>query len=415
MARKIRLKISKKIFNAVYIPFLQCFTRIQIFFGGSSSGKSVFLAQRCVLDIFKGGRNYLCVRKVGKTLRNSVYNEILKAIDSLKLSSYFNTPKSDMTITCFNGYQILFGGLDDVEKLKSITPQQGVITDIWVEEATETDYADVKQLRKRLRGKSIHKKRLTLSFNPILQSHWIYNEYFSNWDDSKNFYQDDYVSILRTTYKDNKFLMQDDIDDLENEPDQYYKDVYTYGKWGILGSVIFKNWRTEDLTQLKAIADKFKNGLDFGYGEDPAALAHTYFDRKHKTIYVFDDSYWKHYTNDILASSLKPIIGNMLIVADSSEPKSIQELNNHGIRAIGAKKGKDSVNFGIQWLQQQTIVVDIHCQNAKNELQQYKWKEDKSGNVLPEPVDKNNHFIDALRYAYEDEMGIGQRAGTWGR
>lgn len=95
---------------------------------------------------------------------------------------------------------------------------------------------------------------------------------------------------------------------------------------------------------------------------------------------------------------------NQLVICDCEDPKSIQELRNFGVNAIGAKKGKGSVNFGIQWLKRQTIIVDVHCQNAKNELQQYKWKEDKSGNVLDEPVDRMNHLIDALRYAYEDDM-----------
>lgn len=132
---KIKLKISKKVFNEIYIPFLNFVTRVQIFFGGSSSGKSYFLAQRCVLDVAHSGHNYLCTRKVARTIRASIYNEVVKAINRFKLTNYFTINKSDMVITCANGYQILFDGLDDVEKIKSITPQKGVITDIWVEEA----------------------------------------------------------------------------------------------------------------------------------------------------------------------------------------------------------------------------------------------------------------------------------------
>lgn len=415
--KKIKLKLSKKIFNPVYIPFLKAMARVQIFFGGSSSGKSVFLAKRCVLDMMEGGRNYLVVRKVAKTLSRSVYNEIKKAISALKVKAYFDIPKSDMTITCFNGYQIMFGGLDDIEKIKSITPEKGVITDIWIEEATEVDYKDYKQLRKRLRGKvkSRIKKRITLSFNPILQSHWIYKEHFNGWDDSKHLLEEEDLLILHTTYKDNKFLSDDDRKELEDETDPYYRDVYTLGKWGVLGAVIFKNWKTEDLSEFRKTADKFKNGLDFGYGSDPAAMPHTHYDKKRKTIYILEDPYWYGLTNDLLADEIKAIIREQLIVGDCSEPKSIQELRNHGVRILPAKKGKDSVRFGIQWLQQQTIIVDVRCQNAKNELQQYKWREDKDGNVLPEPVDKNNHILDAMRYAYEDEMEVGNRAGAWGR
>jgi phage terminase large subunit len=409
---KIKLKISKKVFNEIYIPFLNLVTRVQIFFGGSSSGKSYFLAQRCVLDVAQGGHNYLCTRKVAKTIRSSTYNEIVKAINRLKLSNYFTINKTDMVITCVNGYQILFAGLDDVEKIKSITPQKGVITDIWVEEATETERTDVKQLQKRLRGLSKVKKRLILSFNPILQTHWIYQEYFGNWDDSKNLYQDEDISVLRTTYRDNKFLTDDDRMALENESDPYFKAVYTDGKWGILGAVIFRNWRVEDCSEVRKIADKFKNGLDFGYGGDPAAVAHTYHDKARKRIYILDELYQKGLTNDLLAEEVKKIIRKQYITCDSAEPKSIQELKNFGVNALAAKKGKDSVNFGIQWLQRQEIIIDISCTNTKNEFQQYKWKEDKNGNALQEAVDKFNHIIDALRYAYESEM-TGSKDSLW--
>jgi len=173
---------------------------------------------------------------------------------------------------------------------------------------------------------------------------------------------------------------------------------------GSSGAVIFKNWRVEDLSWLRDIADNYRNGLDFGFAKDPAALIHTHYDRKKKTIYVLDELYMTELTNDVLATEVKKIIGNQLVVCDSAEPKSIKELRQYGVNAIGAKKGKDSVNHGIQWLQQQTIVVDVKCQNMKNELMKYKWIEDKNGNVLPVPVDKDNHLIDALRYAYEDEF-----------
>ena len=238
-----------------------------------------------------------------------------------------------------------------------------------------------------------------------MQDHWIYNEYILNvWDDSKRKYKDDKLSILKTTYKDNRFLTEQDIKTLENETDKYFYEVYTLGNWGVLGAVIFKNWKVEDLSWLRDIADNYRNGLDFGFAEDPSALPHTHYDRKKKTIYVLDELYMTELTNDLLAVEVKKIIGNQLVVCDSAEPKSIKELRQYGVNAIGAKKGKDSVNHGIQWLQQQTIVVDVKCQNMKNELMKYKWKEDKNGNVLPVPVDKDNHLIDALRYAYEDEF-----------
>lgn len=219
-----------KTINKAYRHYLNDDTRFQIYFGGSSSGKSRFLAQRCVLDLIQGGRNYLIARKVGGTIRRSVFNEIEKTINDWKLKDHFTVNKSDLVITCENGYQALFAGMDDIEKLKSITPSKDVLTDIWVEESTEADETDIKQLRKRLRGLSRHKKRIVLSFNPIQQSHWIYEKYFEGqWVEGKNLYRSDGVMILKTTYKDNQFLSEDDIAELENETDKYWYDVYTLG------------------------------------------------------------------------------------------------------------------------------------------------------------------------------------------
>jgi len=393
-------------YNKVYKPFLTAQQSRQIIFGGSSSGKSVFMAQRAIVDVLANKRNYLIVRNVAKTIRQSTYNELVKIINDLEITHMFDINKTDMTITAQTGYQIQFGGLDDVQKLKSITPLKGVTTDIWVEEATEIDYSSYKELTKRLRGESEFKgsKRITLTFNPILQTSWIYKEFFGKWDDTKTEYSDENVIILKTTYKDNAYLTEDDINGLENETDPYYYQVYTKGNWGVLGNVIFKNWEVRDLTEEKKHFDNYKNGLDFGFASDPATISRSHYDKKHKTIYITGEMYKTGLTNDLLAAEIKDMIGYEYINCDSAEPKSIQELKNLGINALPAEKGKDSVVFGIQWLQQQKIVIDTSCQNTKNELQQYKWKEDGQGNAIRIPIDKNNHLIDALRYAYVGEM-----------
>jgi len=400
------IQISLDRINPIYRKFLKCNRRTQIFYGGSSSGKSYFLAQRCILDLMLNDRNYLICRNTAATIKKSVFNEIIKAIIALKASSIFNINKSDLVITCIStGKQIMFCGLDDPEKIKSITPADGVITDIWVEEATESDYRAVKQLQKRLRGMSKAKKRLILSFNPILQSHWLYTEYFDVWDDSKQEYISDELSILKTTYKDNDYLTDDDKKALEDETDKYYYEVYTLGNWGVLGAVIFKNWSMRELSiDETATFDNIKNGLDFGYAVDPSAFISIYYDKKRKIIYVLDEIYATELDNEELAGLLKEKINQKVVTCDSSEPKSISELKKYGIYAIGAKKGPDSVNFGIKFLQGHEIVINVKCVNFKNEISQYKWKEDKSGTILPVPVDKLNHLIDALRYALESEM-----------
>lgn len=409
------IKLHTEVFNEIYLKRIDDMSPLQILFGGSSSGKSVFaVGQRTVYDILRGGRNYLVCRQVAKTIKHSVYNEICKIIDQWKLGHLFKRNKSEFTITCINGYQILFGGLDDVEKMKSITPEKGVITDIIVEEATETEKESIKQLEKRLRGGSEDvKKRLTLLFNPILQNHWIYQDYFASieWSDDQTEYQDENISILKTTYKDNKFLTKQDISRLENEKDEYYYNVYTLGKWGILGDVIFKNWKCLDLSD--ASHDYYlpveqrinrRNGLDFGFSSDPAALVCMHLDKMRKRLYIFDELYERGLTNQELAPMVLTMIGRDSITCDSSEPKSIQELQVAGINAMGARKGKDSVNFGVQWLQGYEIIIDVHCVNAKREFSTYHWKKNKDGQSMRIPVDKENHLIDAVRYGLEDDM-----------
>jgi len=393
------------VFNSAYLSLINAKQRLQIFFGGSSSGKSFFLAQRTVTDILKGGRNYLICRNTANTIRKSTFNEITKVIESFGVNQLFTINKSDMLITCGNGYQIMFIGLDDTEKVKSTTPAHGVITDILIEEASEITYTKYKQLDKRLRGKSRHKKRMVLVLNPILKTHWIYKEFFGAWDDSKREYVTDDILIKKTTYKDNEHLEEDDIKALESETDKYYYEVYTLGNWGVLGSTIFKNYETRDLGKEIGAFDKIYIGCDFGFSKDPCAVVFSHYDKKKKTIYIYKEVYELELSNDNLVKILeKNEVNKTPIYCDCAEPKSIHELNKSGIYAYPVKKGKDSVNFGIKWLQQQKIIVDYQCVNTIKEFSSYRWKEDKDGNAMRTPVDKDNHIIDALRYAYENEM-----------
>lgn len=398
------VRINPRIYNKRYRPYLDLRTRNQIFYGGSSSGKSFFLAQRSVKDLLQGGRNYLITRQVSNTVRSSVFNEICKAISAHQVDHLFEVRTGDMDITCLNGYQMLFKGLDDEEKIKSVTPKKGVITDIWQEEATENTYEATKQLGKRLRGKAKVPKRQVLSFNPIYKTHWIYTNYFEplGWTEKQEEYSDDQLSILKTTYKDNEWLMPDDVYALENEGDEYYRQVYTYGNWGILGDAILTNWRTADLSD-QAQFTNVRNGLDFGYSADPNAFIRCHYDGANKKIYVFKGWHQNKLTNPQIADRLKPDVGAEAIFCDSAEPKSIQELKDGGIDARPVKKGPDSLLFSIKWLQQHEIIVDEQLQGLVNELNTWQWKKDKDGNSLPIPEDKNNHYIDAIRYALEIE------------
>lgn len=389
--------------NPAYLPYMNKPQFNQIFYGGSSSGKSFFLAQKIVIDNLNGV-NWLCCRNVAKTIRSSTFNEVSKAILTMGFARYFSISKSDMVITNrINGKQILFVGLDDTEKVKSITPASGVLERIFIEEATEIKYDAYKQLTKRLRGRTEHSKCVIMAFNPILKTHWIYSEFFKFWEDDKNIYQDEDCLILKTTYKDNMFLTADDRKQLENESDPYYYNVYSLGNWGVLGHVVFKNWHVEDLSEQIPQFDRIYCGMDFGYSSDPNALIKIHLDKKRKKIYVFDEWYQTGMTDEELARVAKNFFVKNIVTCDSAEPKTIDYLAMNGINAVSAVKGADSINRGIRFLQGYEIIIDVKCQNFKNEIEQYHWQEDKYGNAMAKPVDANNHLIDALRYAVENE------------
>lgn len=247
---------------------------------------------------------------------------------------------------------------------------------------------------------------MILSFNPILQSHWIYEEHFKAvaWADTQTEHASGDLSILKTTYKDNKFLTSQDHYDLENERDKYRYNVYTLGNWGILGNVIFTNWSVEDLSGMHAQFTNHRYGLDFGFSVDPSALWVAHYDKAHRRIYVYDELYQKGLTNDLLADEIRAKIGDWYVVCDSAEPKSIAELQGYGIKATGAAKGKDSVLFGYQWLQQQEIIIDKNCVNTKMEISTAHWQEDAGGNPILKPSGTNDHLIAAGRYAHEQDM-----------
>ena len=415
------MKINKKLFNKIYYDLgLNNNNYFQLYFGGSSSGKSYFLAQRIVLDVFKG-RNYLICRKVQKTIRGSIFNEIKKALINFGLEDHFVINKTDLVITCkWNRKQICFVGLDDVEKVKSITPVVGVFTDIFVEEATEISEKDFRQLKKRLRGFADFEKRITLAFNPVLKEHWIYKTFFDYWIEGEQFCECKIegmtASILKTTYKDNEFLTEQDIANLEGETDKYFYNVYTLGNWGILGKLIFNNWKVADLTEEMKSFDNIYFGLDWGFFPDPFTMSVIHIDLKRRKLYIIDEIYEHGKINDDMIEPVKEMWdkwkGRRRIVADSAEPKSIEEYKRKGVKIVKAIKGPGSIERGIKKIQSFEVIIHYQCINAKNEFSQYKYKEDKDGNILPMAVDKFNHWIDCCRYSIE-ELELGRKVRSF--
>ena len=410
---RIRFK-TERVFNDVYFPYLSHDTPLQIYYGGASSGKSRFVAQKEVYTCLAEKRNWLILRQFANDLRGSIYNEVCEVIRDWGLGELFEILDGRMSITCkVNGAQLVFHGLDDLEKVKSIRPKQGVFEAIHTEEATQISEKTHRDLGLRLRGVSPLQKYQVLSFNPIYKEHWIACKLFGGKHPKLGvpvYVNNGRTLLLRTHYRHNKFLTADDIERIEEyKSDTYRWPVYGMGEWGVMGHVLFTNWRVEN------IRDKpfshWHNGLDFGFSPDPAALVHCA--RRGKSIYITDGLYRTGLLNPQLAAEIKPIVGGDLVRCDCAEPKSIAEIANdkdNPISAIPVKKGKDSVWHGIQWLQLYELIVDEMLQWLVNELSGYRLKEDKDGNPIPkQPIDKLNHGIDALRYAWEDEMDLGDK------
>lgn len=387
---KVNVEIPREVFNEVYIPYIKNRKRYEIFYGGAGSGKSVFVAQRLIYRHLKEkGHKTLVIRKVAKSTRHSTYSLLKNTVNSWGLSKIFKINKSDMEISCLNGNQIIFSGLDDVDKLKSIAG----ITDIWIEEASEITKQDFKQLDLRLRGRTPWPLQITMSFNPISALSWLKGYFF---DEPK-----ENSSILKTTYKDNRFL--DDqyrqvIENLKNEDRTFYQ-IYALGEWGVLGNLVFTNYVFEDIPYKEEDFDAVYQGLDFGFNH-PSALIRA--GMKDGELYVFDELYERELTNAELIEEVgKHISKRDLLVADSAEPARIKEFKQNGFNVQASIKGKNSVKDGIDWLKRHKIHISKNCSNLLAEMQQYKYKEDKDGNVLDEPINFKDDAIAALRYAIE--------------
>lgn len=260
MNNELKIEISSRVFNKAFLPYINNDSRYLVFYGGAGSGKSYFVCERYIYKMLKSKRfNLLVVRKTGKSNRDSTFALFKQVISKWNLSKYFKVNESDLRIkSLLNGNEIVFAGLDDVEKLKSITFSKGELTDVWIEEASEVLEADFNQLDVRLRGKGT-KKQIVISFNPIDVNHWLKKRFFDRKDDN--------ITILHSTYKDNDFLDDDYKKLLESykETDEYYYNVYCLGQWGVLGKTVFDARKINE--RLQKIPKPIKVGY-FSYDYD---------------------------------------------------------------------------------------------------------------------------------------------------
>lgn len=380
--------------------------RYRVCKGSRASKKSKTTALFFIFALMKyPGSNLLVIRKVYRTLKDSCFADLKWAINKLQVNDYWSIKESPLEIIYIpTGQKILFRGLDDPLKVTSITVETGNLCWAWVEEAYEINREqDFNMLDESIRGivEEPLFKQITITFNPWNERHWLKKRFFD--------VEDENIMAKTTNYMCNEWLDESDkklFEDMKkNNPRRY--QVAGLGNWGIVEGLVYENWEEKefDYTEVaKMHGVKSAFGLDFGYTNDPTALFCGLIDVANKEIYVFDEIYKNAMKNRQIAEEIiRKGYGKEKIVADSQEPKSIDELYDLGLKGIrNSRKGKDSINNGIQYIQDYKIIIHPRCVNFITEISNYMWDKDKFDNAVNKPVDDFNHLMDAMRYALED-------------
>lgn len=390
-----------------YRRFWYCRTRYRVVKGGKASKKSSTTALWYIVHLMKyPDANLLVVRQVHRTHIDSTFAQLKWAIKRLKVEHLWQASREPLELRYLpTGQRILFRGLDNVEKIASTTVEQGVLCWVWVEEAfeipCEADFDKLDLSVPRGEVSSPLFKQTTLTFNPWDENHWLKSRFFDR--------RDPQVTAMTTDYRCNEFLDDTDRARYEqmriNNPRQYA--VAGLGQWGHSEGLVFENWVVEEFSLGDLRRDGLRHifGLDYGYTNDPTAFIAAAVDEANKRLYIYDEHYeTKMLNHDIAAMIVRKGYQKERIRADSAEPKSNDDLRRLGLGRISpARKGADSVTAGIARLQEYRILVHPRCVHTAAEFGAYCWQRGaREGRFINRPVDRDNHLMDALRYAMED-------------
>ncbi|MCC0652228.1 PBSX family phage terminase large subunit [Clostridioides sp. ES-S-0001-03] len=377
--------------------------------GGRASAKSTHIAFWLTLAMVKYPVNTVCFRKVGNTIMDSVYEQLKETIEIFGLTHLFQFKKSPMEIIFIpRGNKFIFRGLDDPQKIKSIKSAKYPIAFAWFEEVAEIKTEDELSMviNSVLRGELPDKLdyKIFLSYNPPKRKQSWVNKKFETHTLPKNTY------VHHSIYLDNPHISKAFI---EEANEIKIRNEFKY-RWEYLGEPIgsgvvpFSNLEFKTITNEEIFHfDNIRQGNDFGYATDPMAFVRLHYDKKKRIIYFIDEIFGVKMSIRELASKIKSKgYDDFNVVCDSAEPRSIAELREYGIRALKAKKGPGSIEFGENWLDDlQAIVIDPNrTPNIAREFENIDYQTDKDGNVRAKLEDKDNHSIDATRYALELDM-----------
>ncbi|CAM4358838.1 PBSX family phage terminase large subunit [Bacillus manliponensis] len=378
--------------------------------GGRGSGKSTDISICIIADIMQYPITALCVRKVEKTLRESCYEQLKEAIELMEVEHLFQFKENPMQIVYKpRGNKIIFRGADDPAKIKGIKMAKYPVAIAWFEELAEFKLEEeVSTIEKSIVRKELPiglRYKMYYSYNPPKRKQSWVNKKFETQFTPKNTF------VHHSTYLDNPHISKQFIEEAEETKDrkpQQYEHEYL-GKATGSGVVPFNNLKFRKITdsEIKKF-DNIRQGIDWGYGNDALSFGRMHYDKTRRTLYIFGEIYGVKISNRKLAEKIKQLgWDDFMIIADSSEPKSIDDMKEHGINRIkGAEKGPGSVEFGEKWLDDLIeIVIDPHrCPNIAREFENIDYETDKDGNPKDRLQDKDNHSIDMTRYAMEDDM-----------
>lgn len=374
--------------------------------GGRGSTKSSFISIEIILGMMKDkNANCVALRKVGFNLKDSVYEQLKWAISVLGVDNYWQFRLNPLEIRfILTGQKIIFRGADNPKKIKSTKFSKGYCKYIWYEELDEFNgMEEVRTINQSLmRGGE--KFFVFYSYNPPKSNrNWVNSEGL-NENKSRLTHHSTYLTVPKEWLGEQFFI---EAEYLKNTKPDIYKHEYLGEVIGT-GGEVFNNITIRNISdnEIKAF-DRIARGLDWGYAVDPLHYTVNHYDKTRKRLYIFYEIHAVSMSNRKVAELIKSENkNNKIIVCDSAEPKSIAELNDYGIKVVGAKKGPDSVDYGIKWLQDlEEIIIDpVRCPNTAREFNSYELEQDKEGNFKAVFPDKNNHSIDAVRYSREFDM-----------
>lgn len=371
-------------------------------YGGRGSTKSTFVSVEIVLGMMKDPRaNAVCFRKVGDTLAGSVYEQIAWAINALGVSHLWIARKSPLSfIYIKTGQKILFRGLDNAKKTKSIKVAQGYFKYLWFEELDE--YSGIEEIRTTQQSviRGGEKFVIFKTFNPPISINNWTNDYVNQPREDSLRHKSCYLDV-NPAWLGEQFIA--DAEHLKEVNEKAYRHEYLGEPVG-LGTQVFEylDFRTITDDEIRRM-DRIYQGQDWGYYPDPLAFVRLYYNAAQEKIYIIDELYQNRWSNRRAADwILEHDYSDYEIICDSAEPKSVNDYRDYGLPARGALKGAGSVEYGMKWLQSRTIVIDPQrTPNAYREFKDYNFEVDRRGNVISAYPDKDNHTIDATRYALE--------------